>query len=152
VSRKTPLIPPGSVLLPRESAPESSSVLDDVLSTHRRRKGLSAPEEADPGASASLQESQNVRKNESQNETKNEINQESLKERKNEGDDLLQQAVLCSARPEGELIPWGTRLPRALKKRLDFQAFRLKERRVSGQGLTILALERLLSELEKQDS
>jgi hypothetical protein len=68
------------------------------------------------------------------------------------GEDLIERAIVLSTRPDPDLTPWGTRLPRALKKRLDYQAYRLKENKVSGQGLTILALERLLIELEAQEA
>lgn len=160
MARRTPLIAPGSVLAAREDAP-TESVLDDVIGTHRRRKGIDPPLEesipenpqSTPNTSEIKPESKNVRKFENQKERKNETNQESLKERKNNSitDNLVEVAALYSIRPGAELTPWGTRLPRALKKRLDYQAFRLKEHKVTGQGLTIFALEKLLTELEAQE-
>jgi hypothetical protein len=160
MARRTPLIAPGSVLAAREDA-STESVLDDVIGTHRRRKGIDPPLEesmpenhhSSPNTPETKSESKNVRKSESLKERKNETNQESLKERKNDpvADDLIEVAALHSIRPGAELTPWGTRLPRALKKRLDYQAFRLKEHKVTGQGLTIFALEKLLAELEAQE-
>ncbi|WP_395137823.1 hypothetical protein [Armatimonas sp.] len=155
MARRTPLITPGSVLAAREDAP-TESVLDDVIGTHRRRKGidppLGEPEPEIPKNKPSLSESNNVRKFENQKARKNETKQENWKARKQElEDENLIEAAAHSIRPGAELTPWGTRLPRALKKRLDYQAFRLKEHKVTGQGLTIYALEKLLAQLEAQE-
>lgn len=149
MARKTPLIAPGSVLTAREDPP-NESVMEDVLGSHKRRKGIEPPqEETTPDESESF----NVRKYESKNERNIERNQESLNARMNEDsmEGLIEAAALHSIRPGADLTPWGTRLPRGLKKRLDYQAFRLKEHKVTGQGLTIFALEKLLAELEAQE-
>lgn len=152
MARKVPLIAPGSVLAAREVEPVTESVLEDVIGTHRRRKGIDPPIE-EPLVDVAEPESKIVRKSENQKERKIEDKQESPKEiiQTNNQESLIEQAVECSLKPGGELTPWGTRLPRGLKKRLDYQAFRLKDQKVSGQGLTILALELLLVQLEAEE-
>jgi hypothetical protein len=148
MARRVPLIAPGSVLAPRE---ETESVMEDVLERHRERKKATS-EEPD----SNLLESQNSDKLERKNErilsNRNERMKEISSTETGHEDDIIERAIVFSTRPGADLTPWGTRLPRALKKRLDYQTYRLKDRKVSGQGLTILALERLLSELEAQES
>ena len=163
MARRAPLIAPGSVLAAR-AEPPYESVMDDVVGGHRRRKGIedapqpavapveeSAPEVATApvveSPTVELLESQNVRKSESLKESNISGKKERKKENQNE-EGTVEAATLRSIRPGPDLAPWGTRLPKALKKRLDYQAFRLKESKVTGQGLTVLALERLLTELE----
>ncbi len=148
MARRVPLIAPGSVLAPRE---ETESVMEDVLERHRERKKATSEE-----PNSNLLESQISDKLERKNERILSDKNESLKEfssPETAGEaDVVERAIVFSTRPGPGLTPWGTRLPRALKKRLDYQAYRLKDQKVSGQGLTILALERLLTELEAQES
>ena len=152
MARRAPLIAPGSVLAAREESP-AESVMDDVISRHKQRKGI---EETPIAEGAEDNITSNITANTTENITAHtpankRIHEETRASSSNSAQEETgaeEHAHRAERLGKSRMVPMTLRIPEKLDDYLTEQAHRLRKRGVKKQDLVSRAVQLLYVAIE----